>query len=130
MSNLTINTDIFFAEFDGRRYAYGLSADDVRDTTESSFRFGTSAEDGALGATWVNSEVESGWRICKENHAVVHLVVEYVGEIGVANHVSWQCPECGQWCSEDVEHDAVGPVLACCSSRHHVDDGLWLIINW
>ncbi len=130
MSNSTINTDIFFAEFDGRRYAYGLSADAVRNTIESSHRFGDPAEDGTLSATWAASDNEIGWRIAKCNYPVTHLNVEFVGELGVTNHVSWQCPECGSWCSEDVEHDAIGPILVCCSSRHHVDDGLWLMINW
>lgn len=130
MSNPTINTEIFFAEFDGRRYAYGLSADDVRETVESSFRFGDPSEDGALGATWATSNAEPGWRIGKDNQPVLHLTVEFAGEIGVTNHVSWQCPACGSWCSEDVEHDATGPLLVRCSSRNHVGDGLWLMINW
>ncbi|TWU05784.1 hypothetical protein [Stieleria varia] len=130
MSHSTIQTDIFFAEFDGRPYAYGLSSDETRATAESSFRFGDPSDDYALGNSWAVSPDDSGWRIVRRTFPVTHLAVEFVGEIGVTNHVSWQCPECGAWSSEDVEHDAVGPLLVHCGSRHHADDGIWVILNW
>ena len=54
MSNPIVQTDVFFAEFDGRSYAYGLTSDETRATVESSFRFGEPSDDGALGNSWAN----------------------------------------------------------------------------
>lgn len=78
-----------------------------RDTIESSYRFGASPDNGGLGESWVNSDGGTGWRIVRR-FPVIHLDVEFVGEVGVTNHVSWQCPECEVWSPEDVEHDETG----------------------
>ena len=131
MSNSTIPIDIFFAEFSGRSYAYGLSPDATRETIESSFRFGTPSDDGQLGDSWATSDSDVGWRIVRRSLPVLHLDVEFVGEVGVTNHVSWQCPKCEAWSSEDVEHDETAPLLVHCGSRHNDDDGgIWVTLNW
>lgn len=130
MSNSTTRTDIFFAEFDGQTYAFGLSADATREAIESSCRFGPPSGDGQLGDSWAITDSDAGWRVIRRSLPVIRLDVKFVGKAGDTNHVSWQCPRCEAWSFEDVEHDATGPLLVHCGSRHHDDDGVWVILTW
>ena len=70
MSNPIVQTDVFFAEFDGRSYAYGLTSDETRATVESSFRFGEPSDDGALGNSWATADDDVGWRIVRRTFSV------------------------------------------------------------
>ena len=109
MTAKTIDIDVYFAELEGREIAYGLSEAEVRKLAE-----GPSV------------------RIFKRRLAVFPVAAAFRGAEGETCHVGWQCPTCSQAYSDDVSHDASGPLLACCGrTRCHADSNdTWVMLDW
>lgn len=96
---------IYFAQWDNKDFAWGLSAESTRKTVEGSFRFGDPRiEELALGNSWAQAEGESGWRIVSREMIVSEVSADILGSLGLdRTHLSWQCPVCGMRWTEDLE---------------------------
>jgi hypothetical protein len=125
MSPDAVDTDVFFAEFDGRKYAFALSDAEAREAAETSWAFGdpSDPESGRVGDHWASDRNDSGWRIAKRRLLVIPVAAEFRGVEGETCHVGWECPICCQQpYSDDVEHDEIGPLLTVCGrTRFHAD---------
>ena len=88
---------------------------DVRDVTPGLVR---RFMDDATAMGWRPDEGGKDFRF----QLVIATLRDEGGENGATCHVSWQCPSCDEWFSEDVEYGERPPLLASCGrTKHHVD---------
>lgn len=53
---------------------------------------------------------------------VIAILRDEGGESGTTCHVCWQCPDCEEWFSDDVEYQEQPPLLTSCGwTRHHAN---------
>ena len=51
------------------------------------------------------------------------------GEHGATCHVCWQCPQCNEWYSDDVQFGEAPPLITACGrTKHHADQAQFNVI--
>jgi hypothetical protein len=75
-----------------------------------------------------------GWLPTVKKHqfavaCVIASLLDDGGDKGATCHVSWQCPECAEWYSDDIDFGQTPPLMTTCGrTRHHANEAQTTVI--
>lgn len=123
MDSVRRKMSLYNAYWKSRLLACEISEEEVIEAVQNHWAYGDpTAATYHLGTKWAMDANEDGWRIEKSQQRVYDIHAEFKGKQGETCHVCWQCPECDEWFSDDVDRDKNPPMLSSCGqSRKHSD---------
>lgn len=103
-----------------RLCGFALTRESAVEGVQNHFLYGElkiDETDRVLGTKWAENGDSNGWWIEPISVLAVKLAGALNGNFdeGETVHLIWQCPECGEYYSDDAAEDTASPQLVCCS---------------